>query len=234
MKPAVKIPPLWVARRSASGQRGVVLFFALIVLVILLIGGIAVVRSINASLSSAGNLAFRRDLVTQSDAVVAQAMQAVTTVGSGAIGSIPDLKTSQPQFNYSAVALNGVSGQGVSAQGIPNALFSDSLFSSVATAGNDITTDKTANNSNGTVTIRYLIERMCSAEGPATMQNCVYVSGAGGGPGGSGPGGGTGCKGNCGPRAAGSNNSVVYRLSYRVTGPRGTQAFFQAMFTGPS
>jgi Tfp pilus assembly protein PilX len=51
-------------------QRGVVLLFCLIVLVILLAGGVAVVRSMNTSLTSAGNLAFRRDLVNQGERAV--------------------------------------------------------------------------------------------------------------------------------------------------------------------
>jgi type IV pilus assembly protein PilX len=46
-------------------QRGVVLLFCLIVLVILLIGGVAVMRSTHTSLASAGNLAFRATLRTR-------------------------------------------------------------------------------------------------------------------------------------------------------------------------
>jgi hypothetical protein len=196
-------------------QRGVVLFFALIVLVILLIGGVIVVRSTNASLFGAGNLAFRRDLVTQSDTVVAQAIHAVATAGSGAGDSIADLKTSQPSLNYSAVILP------VNAQSIPDALLtnSDSAFSKVGSANNDIKVP----NAGGFVVTRYVIERMCNQSGAVTSDNCVQSLGSAGSGGTAGP--------TPPPAAPGG---AVYRLSARVTGPRGTQAFFQTMFNGPA
>jgi len=43
-----------------SRERGVVLIFTLIILLILTIGAVALLRSMNTSLFSAGNLAFRR------------------------------------------------------------------------------------------------------------------------------------------------------------------------------
>jgi type IV pilus assembly protein PilX len=51
-------------------QRGVVLIFTLIILLILTIGAVALMRSMNTSLFSAGNLAFRRDLVNQGEQAV--------------------------------------------------------------------------------------------------------------------------------------------------------------------
>ncbi len=44
----------------ASRQRGVVLIFTLIALLILTIGAVALMRSMNTALFGAGNLAFRR------------------------------------------------------------------------------------------------------------------------------------------------------------------------------
>ena len=60
--------------RSASRQRGVVLIFALIVLLILTIGAVALMHSMTSSLFSAGNLAFRRDLVNQSEQAVSDVL----------------------------------------------------------------------------------------------------------------------------------------------------------------
>ena len=52
-------------RRAA--QRGVVLLYSLIALVIMLIAAIALVRSFQTSLFNAGNLGFKRDMRNQSE-----------------------------------------------------------------------------------------------------------------------------------------------------------------------
>ena len=46
-------------------ERGVIMVITLIALVVLMIGGIALIRSFDTSMLLAGNLAFRRDLVNQ-------------------------------------------------------------------------------------------------------------------------------------------------------------------------
>ena len=51
-------------------QRGVVLLFSLIALVIMLIVAVALVRSFNNSLFTAGNIGFKRDMQNQSEAAV--------------------------------------------------------------------------------------------------------------------------------------------------------------------
>jgi hypothetical protein len=182
------------------------MFFALIVLVILFIGGIMALHAVNASLLNAGNLAFRRDLVTQSDQALAQALQAVSTAGSGATGAIPDLKADYAQANYSASILPA------NAQGIPTVLLS-------GTVNNVITTGQ-----NGSVTIRYTIERMCNAAGPASSVNCVQTRGKS-------DTSGSDLKHYAPPPAL--SGSVIYRLSARVSGPRSTESFFQTTFSGP-
>ena len=185
------------------------MFFALIILAILLIGGVMVARTVNTSLLDAGNLAFRRDLVTQSDAVVGTAIQAVSTAGTGAAGAIPDLKADDPAANYSASMLLA------NAQGIPTALLTATgPFNKVITTGE-----------NNSVTIRYVIERMCNIAGAVTASNCVQTSGQS-------VGGGSGLGGYTPPPA--QSGAVIYRLSARVSGPRATEAFFQTMFSGPN
>ena len=197
--PALRHPP---PRR----QRGVAMFFALIVLAILFIGGIMAMHSVSSSLVNAGNLAFRRDLVTQSDQVLAQALQAVSSAGGSAAGAIADLTADDAQANYSASILPA------NAQGIPVALLTGA-------AGNVITTGQ-----NGSVTIHYTIERMCSAAGPSSPANCVRTAGAS-------SGGGSDLKHYAMPPTL--PGGVIYRLSARVSGPRGTESFFQTTFSGP-
>lgn len=192
---------------SIYRQRGVALFFALIVLVILMIGGVMVAHTVNSSLFGVGNLAFRRDLVTQSDTVVGKAIQVVSSAGTGASGAIPDLKADYPQAGYSASILPA------NAQGIPNVLLTGPFDNVVTTPAH-----------NG-VTIRYAIERMCNIAGAVTASNCVQTSGQS-------VGGGSGLGGYTPPPA--QSGAVIYRLSARVSGPRATEAFFQTMFSGPN
>lgn len=199
-------PPAAPSLYRQGRQRGVAMFFALIILAILFIGGVIAVRSVNSSLYSAGNLAFRRDLVTQSDKVVAQAVQAISTAGSGAAGAIADLKADDAENNYSASML------AANAQGFPTALLSGA-------ASNVITTGE-----NGSVTIRYVIERMCDQAGPSSDAHCVQTVGTGNNS-------GSDLKPYAPPQAL--PGSVIYRLSARVSGPRGTEAFFQTLFSGP-
>ena len=98
---------------SRARQRGVVLIFALIALLIIAIGAVALLRSVDSSLLSSGNLAFHRDLVNQAE-------QAVSTVMTGfKTNVIPPsglTSTSSPASNYSASVLP------TNPQGVPLAL----------------------------------------------------------------------------------------------------------------
>jgi Tfp pilus assembly protein PilX len=185
-------------------QRGVVLLFCLIVLVILLAGGVAVVRSMNTSLTSAGNLAFRRDLVNQGERAVSAVLAKFASTGT-----LASATTDLPGENFKATKLD------TNAQGIPKALLDDTAFATVGKASNDIT-DATAQ-----VTIRYLIDRLCTDSGAATSTGCVQSAAA--------PSGGTASP--TPPPAP--PTATIYRLSLRVSGPRDTQVFVQSTFTKP-
>lgn len=191
---------------KASRQRGVVLLFALIVLVILLAGGVAVVRSMNASLSSAGNLAFKRDLVNQGEQAAANALALFKT---GALAGSGTDVASRTASNYSAVRL------ATNARGIPSVLLDDSTFSTVGVASNDVTNDG--------VRVRYVIDRMCNALGAASDRTCVYAPSL------------TDVRGGSAQQwqRPPPSGALVYRLSIRVDGPRNTQAFLQSSFTKP-
>jgi type IV pilus assembly protein PilX len=197
---------------SAVRQRGVVLIFSLIVLLILAIGAVAVLRSVNSSLLSSGNLAFHRDLVNQAEEAVSTVMTEFKTNG-------PPLSTSPttvslPAANYSATTLP------TNSQGVPLALLDNAAFALVATpglvpAGNDIP------GRTGDVTIRYVIDRLCTNAGTASSPNCVQSTGL--------PTGGTANRNT----AVAPPSATVYRISVRVDGPRNTQAFLQSTFTKP-
>jgi type IV pilus assembly protein PilX len=192
---------------SAARQRGVVLIFSLIVLLILAIGAVALLRSVNSSLLSAGNLAFHRDLVNQGEQAVSTVLTEFKTNGPPLLGATTaDL----PAANYVSTALP------TNAQGMPLVLLGNNLvFNTVASSANDIP------GATPDVTIRYVIDRLCTTTGTASSPNCVQSTGL--------PTGGTPNHNT----AIVAPSATVYRVSVRVDGPRGTQAFLQTTFTKP-
>jgi len=189
----------------ASLQRGVVLIYTLIILLILTIGAVALMRSTQTSLFSAGNLAFRRDLVNQGEQATASVVAAFKT---GVLSSSASTQSDNQAANYSSTMLAG------NAEGVPNALLNDTTFAAVATSANDIV------GATPDVTIRYVIDRMCSVTGASFAANCVQSTAS--------PTGGQ-IPGNGLPPPS----ATVYRLSVRVSGARNTQVFLQTTFTKP-
>lgn len=199
-------------------QRGVVLLFCLIILVVLLAGGVAVMRSMNASLFSAGNLAFKRDLVNQGEQAISDVL---TVFRTGVLASATASANSLATANYSAVELR------TNTRGIPLVLLDNdgspsgpdvlgATFSPTGAAIAGATSD---------ISIRYVIDRLCNNVGTAATlgeAGCVRPPSATevrGGTAGSAPL----------PKAP----SLIYRMTVRVDGPRDTQVFLQTSFTKP-
>ena len=201
---------------SSARQRGVVLIFSLLVLLILAIGAVAILRSTNSSLLSSGNLAFHRDLVNQAEQAVSTVMTEFKT-GGPPLGGVTTT-ASVLAANYSAVTL------ATNPQGVPLVLLGDdTVFGAVGTpglvpAGNDLP-GRTSD-----VKIRYVIDRLCIAVPPtvtASINACVQSTGL--------PTGGTANRNT----AVAPPSATVYRISVRIDGPRNTQAFLQTTFTKP-
>src|SRR5262245_19004144 len=106
-------------RTRISRERGVVLIYTLIILLILTIGAVALVRSMHTSLFSAGNLAFRRDLVNQGEQAVATVM---TQFKTGLLSTSGSTQADNSAANYSSTAL------ATNSQGVPNALLNATAF----------------------------------------------------------------------------------------------------------
>ncbi|MEB0139487.1 MULTISPECIES: hypothetical protein [unclassified Undibacterium] len=188
-----------MARGSMVRQRGIILFVTLIALVILMISGIALVRSFDTSLLLAGNLAFKRDLINQGERGIAAARTAL--LAGGTLGSDTLRLTSLASSNYSATILAS------DARGLPLMLTDDSLWTMT---GSDI-----VDNTSG-VTIRYVIDRLCNLSGSTSTANCVLGST-------SAP---QAASANIQPIVP--SGSVIYRVSIRVSGPRNTQSYMQS------
>lgn len=200
--------------RSNRAQRGVVLLFALIALLVLMIGAVALVRSFNSTLFNTGNIAFKKDLQNQSERAAARILTALDT--NGALSSTTIRGQHRQAQNYRARILD------TNEKGIPLALLTDAAFNAVADPANDF------NIADQNVKIRYVVDRLCWIEGDETTLGasaCVVASGASKDDGSSDDpkGSGTG-------HAQSQQNQIVYRLSIRATGPRNTQAYFQSTF----
>lgn len=186
-------------------QKGITLVLALIALVVLLFSGVALMKSFESSSVLAGNLAFKRDMVNQAERGVATAIKDLRSGGNLATEAIRE--NDSLANNYSATILPSDS------RGIPTQLIDDSIFSGTATDNTD---------SASGVTIRYLIDRQCAHSGTYSTEHCIVVPG-----GSTTPGGGHWTQKN----KADSESQPVYRISVRVTGPRGTRAYAQATVT---
>lgn len=205
--------PIAPPRRQAvaARQRGVVLLFGMIALVVLLIGTTAMVRAMTTSLTTAGNFGFKRDANNQGERAVQVVLDMLQT---GPLANAAARESSDVSRNYSAQLLNS------NAQGIPLALLSDADFAAVGRTDNDITI------ADMSMTVRYVVDRISTAPGPADASNTLMANNTV-------PVGGSGSELMTSMDASSGGTGaiapqVVYRISVRVTGPRNTQSFYQS------
>ena len=192
--------------RNRRDQRGVVLFVALIVMVALSIAGIALIRAVDSGVSVAANLGFRQASIAPTTWAVENAVAAMFDKKT-----IADLTKSKLTENYYAFRFeikNG--GKTEDVMGVPYDLQG-------TTPSNYPVTFVKENDPAGN-TIRYVIERMCLDEGPATAANCDMSP----------------------PKKSEATTAMelvkpdpprqpFYRLTVRVDGPNNTTTFAQAM-----
>jgi Tfp pilus assembly protein PilX len=181
--------------------RGIVLPFTLVALVVVLLGGLALIRAMDVSLLQAGNLAFRRDLANQAERGFAQAQ---TLLSSGALAAEATREAHSLANNYSASRL------ATNAQGIPSVLVNDSAFTAAGYSAGDLSDSSTG------VTVRWVIDRQCVATGSALSTNCATSART------------TDSAADDRYKLVNAETQPVYRISVRATGPRNTQAFFQS------
>lgn len=186
--------------RPTPTQRGVALVIVLIALVILMISGVALVKSFGVSMTQSGNLAFKRDLKNEAERAV---LTGVTLLTSGTLSTETARIADSLSNNYSATRLTSNS------YGIPLVLMDDSRFSSAGMTGADITDANTG------VTLRYVIDRQCQAAGEITATTCVTMSES------------TDSSVDGLHQQIKSESRPIYRISVRASGPRNTQVFIQ-------
>jgi type IV pilus assembly protein PilX len=197
---------------SAFKQRGVVLFFALIALVVMSLAAVALIRSVDTSTMIAGNLAFKQSAVTSGDSGVEAAISALNVIQAGdtlnPLADVPDIFNQDDAANgYFAIADDAAL----------------NLFDS-ASWGNSklVGTDASGN------TVRYIIQRMCREPNVVlSTTNCLFSAPAVDGNGHETPLISTVCP-TTNPGCPKVGQSPEYRITSRTEGPANTVSYVQA------
>jgi hypothetical protein len=190
-----------LGRSSAPAkQRGVIAtFIAIIVLIATLIAAAALSVSVNTSNTIAGNMAFRQGLVQESE-------RAYGAVMSGFNFDVPADDSDRPAAGYFASIQPYAA-----ASGIPT------LLAGATPGGVALPPSATGNS------VRYVIERLCTASGPASKPTCIVPLASSNG------GSVSNQTGDQGNKNFQSRISVAYRLTVRVDGPRGSVGYMQTI-----
>jgi Tfp pilus assembly protein PilX len=181
-------------------QRGVVLFLSLIVLVALMLGGLALFRSVDSSILVSGNVALQKNATRSGDAATENAIGWLTT-------------------NAGAMLYNDIPASGYIAAGLTNAKASNQTWAqyweSLAANVSPVTLGEDAAGN----TPSYIVQRLCDIQGKeySTGVNCVEpppVLGVGS---------------SKGPSQAPLKRStkVYYRITVRTAGPKNAVSFIQ-------
>jgi hypothetical protein len=188
------------------GQRGVVLFVAMIVLVVMALAGVAMVRQSGSGLSIAGNLAFK---------------QSATSTGD--FGTESALNWWLPLRGTAALDIdNAAEGYYSNWGGGTTRLTGDPSTYDWATLAKKVVPDDGTRSGNQ---VSYIIERLCQTAGlnpedPA--QICVKTPPAGG------VNQSTTTQHH--PKSDGEDRLVVhYRISTQIVGPKQTLSYIQVM-----
>jgi type IV pilus assembly protein PilX len=193
------------ARRA---QRGVILFIALIILVAMSLAGIALMRTVDTNVLIAGNLGFRQANTMYGDVGVEAARTWLTS-------NMASLNNNQPGggthywANYQ-LGLDFIQG------------------TSSTTDDYDWSNAASATSPDPAFTIRYVIHRLCGGTGAPSDASAKCMQASAGGGGGS---SGLGTKGivTYGGQALPGVSTIFYRVTVRVTGPRNTLSYVQAI-----
>jgi Tfp pilus assembly protein PilX len=213
----------------ANGQRGVVLFIALIALVALSLAGIALYRSVESGNTVAGNLAFRQATLQASDHGVEAAFINIRDIISNAQGT--NILNEYRHTRLDAIdedTPRAVNWAKDIAWGDTNYKCRDNSNSQVPCANQDYQ-------------IKYFVERLCSC--PVNVTDASAIT-----PTGSCPASGLStilasprryCNVNLGSGKGGSKgqfttpfesvDAIYYRVTVRVTGPRNTTTYVQTI-----
>jgi type IV pilus assembly protein PilX len=190
--------------RRAKQQRGMVLIAVLVVLVVTLLAGMGVMRSVQTGNAMAGNFSFRQVGMAASDRALSDAMSEVATRVVAGGGN-----------NAEAHRYLATIDTTVNTMGVPAAI-DWAQVRCVDEKGALITN---CAEDNGSYRVQYVIERRCAgapnlADLMDIRSRCEYEPQATAG--------------------SPTTIALRYRVLIRVRGPRGTESWFEAMVSGPA
>lgn len=207
-------------RRMRANYRGAGLVVALVVLVVMSLGALALVRAVASGLLVAGNLAFREAAVLAAES---GSESAISWLSERA--ATTDLLSDQPEAGYYASLPVGISLSGQSNTSTSATIDWDDDQCAARTgircftAGPALPIDAAGHR------VRYVIHRLCRTAGSsdAAANSCLLFRSAQGG------------SSNRGQLSYGaskrfqSSDTVYYRITVHVRGPRNTTAFVQTL-----
>lgn len=206
-------------RAGARSARGASLLVALIVLVMMSVGALAMVRAVGTGLLVAGNFSFRQAAVLASENGSEAAIDWLNAHATSA-----DVYGDLPAAGYYANALPGLDLTGAAAAAPATVDWLDDRCSgrggiACVQPSPPLSPDPAGH------TVRYLIQRLCRGSGSpeAAANSCLLHRSASGG------------STNRGQLSYGAAkhfdpaNAVYYRITVQVRGPRGTTAFTQTL-----
>jgi type IV pilus assembly protein PilX len=197
------------------GQRGVVLFISLIVLVAMSLAGIALMRSVDSGVMIAGNLAFKQGTTLAGDSGVEAARTALSAIAG--LGS-NSLWTSTSASYFSLVPASEPDFTGTD----PNKAAYD--WSGTTTVnGLTVNNSTTVTGVAGTTEVRYVIHRLCAATGDPSATVCARGTTTS-----------SATSSQTVRDAAGAANFTVgsaqyYRITTRVIGARNTKSYVEVV-----
>ena len=199
-----------VIARNTKAQQGVVLFFSLIALVVMSLAAVALIRSVDTNSLIAGNLAFRRSATVSADSGTETA---ITWLYANRLGATLESSDTSKAYFATNILPSG-------STDLKDLIEDHGVFATKA----DGTAFSTAGVDSQGNEIKYVVQRMCTATGPANATNCLM-----------GPLVQLVCPPLAGraitPAACGSGRSVVFRVTAKVTGPKNTISYIQAFTT---
>ena len=207
-------------RRMRVNYRGAGLVVALVVLVVMSLGALALVRAVASGLQVAGNFAFREAAVLAAES---GSESAISWLSERA--ATTDLLSDQPEAGYYASLPVGLSLSGQSNTSTSATIDWDDDQCAARTGTRCFTAGPALPIDAAGHRVRYVIHRLCRTAGSsdAAANSCLLFRSAQGG------------SSNRGQLSYGaskrfqSSDTVYYRITVHVRGPRNTTAFIQTL-----
>lgn len=198
---------------SSKKEQGIVLFVALIALVVMSLAAVALIRSVDTNTMIAGNLAFKQSALVSSDRGVETALAWVETKITAAPTDLNADTLSNADNGYYATFLTPDLDN-------PAVLKDNATWTETKSAyasGADMVNGTGSDGNN----VRYIVQRMCRSAVAPVAEQCFFGEAEVGT-------GSRGVKDTTGGGAIIDNQqSPMYRVTVRVTGPKNTVSYAQ-------